>query len=154
MLPPRRVEDISLLTLTNDEDNLLNKLNYVVIKDGVPTKLVYFRFKTDKTYGKHEVMIPANLKNVLTKYINARELKSGDPLFGTRRNTYYKNFSGNVSDAFSKYTKKKLTANVLRHSFISDFLRTKRSTAQKRKIALDMGHSTATQAAYDRIYED
>ena len=57
---------------------------------------------------------------------------------------------------FKKYTGKSIGANVLRHSFISDFLSSKpQPTINKRAIAAyEMGHSISVQATYQYLPED
>ena len=152
LLPPRRVEDISLLTLSDTDENLSPNYNYLVVdNNNNPTDIVYLRYKTDKSYGRVDLNIPETLRSILKDYITSASLGVGDPLFGKSRNGYYSNFSEIVSNTFKKYTKKSITANLLRHSYISDFLSTKRSLAQKTNISKIMGHSVDTQGQYDRI---
>ncbi len=152
LMPPRRVEDISLLTIIDDEKANPSNLNYLVIdKNKKPLKIVYLRYKTDKTYGRQNIKIPAKLSSILQDYINTYAIKLGNPLFPTANNGYYKNFSEIVSNTFKKYTGKGITANLLRHSFISDFLSKKRTIAKKKEIAWLMGHNINSQGQYDRI---
>ena len=152
LLPPRRVEDVSLLTLTDTDKNLSNTLNYIrLTKKGEPLELIYLRYKTDKTYGRVNVDIPDDLAEIFKKQIKAKDLKTGDPLFPNQKGTYYKGFSALISATFKKYTKKAVSANLIRHSYISDFPSVPRSTNAKKLIAEQMGHSIAMQSGYDRL---
>ena len=151
LLPPRRTEEISLLTIMDSEVDLDDSFNYVIMNGTNPVKLVYLRYKTDKSYGKIKIPIPTKLKTILKAYISEYKLDNGDALFGTTAGRYYKNFSSEISKVFEKYTQKKITANLIRHSFITHYLSKKRSTADKKKIAMLMGHSIESQSAYDRI---
>jgi integrase len=135
----------------DSERDLDNDFNYVIMNGKTPVKLVYLKYKTDKSYGKIKIPIPKQLQTILKAYISEYKLDNGDPLFGTNAGRYYKNFSSEISKVFEKYTQKKITANLIRHSFITRYLSKKRSTADKKKIAMLMGHSIESQSAYDRI---
>ena len=82
---------------------------------------------------------------------------NGDYLFvNSKEEPYKKTWSGFVSGVFKKYTGKNIGANVLRHSFISDFLSSKKPpTLNKRAIAAyEMGHSISVQATYQILPDD
>ncbi len=53
---------------------------------------------------------------------------------------------------FKTYTNKAVTANLIRHSFISDFLdKPKLSLRQRKEVAEAMGHSINMQLKYSRV---
>jgi hypothetical protein len=150
LLPPRRIEDIALLTLDGGDDVGALK-NSIVIKDGFPVSLIYRKYKTDKTYGETKINIPYELQLILIDYIQAEGLEIGNPLFETATGGYYMNFSEFVGKVFKKYTSKNISVNLLRHSFISNFLKVKRSQREKEIVGQQMGHSVGTQSKYDRV---
>ena len=151
LLPPRRVEDVSLLTLTDKDEDLSTDLNYIIVnKNKKPLKIVYLRYKTDKTYGRQDIKIPTKLATIIQDFIKTYNLQLGTPLFPTANDGYYKNFGEIVANTFKKHIGKSMSAN-LRHSFISDFLSRKRTIAKKTEIARLMGHNIGTQGQYDRI---
>lgn len=151
LMPPRRNEDYRLLTITDGTDDMTDDKNYILVKDGIPLKLIYNKYKTAKTFGKQEFDIPEKLADQLATYIKKDKLKNGNPLFGTQKKNYYKNFTTQIQDAYQSLAGKPLTINLLRHAYITDFLSTKRTPAQRRKLANQMAHSVEQQNLYDRI---
>ena len=92
------------------------------------------------------------LSNILKAYILSSKLQENDFLFGTAKNTPYDSFSRTVSSTFKKYTGKALSANLLRHSFVSNFLNRKNlSHKMKLDVATMMAHSITMQSKYNRI---
>ena len=147
--PPRRVEDVSLIVIGEHDDP--NKNSLLLDEKNKPHSVKYRKFKTDKTSKKITIVLSETLQDILAKHIEKAGLKNGDPLFGTASKGYYVNFSETVSKTFKKYTKKTITANLLRHLYISNFLNKKRDGTEKQKLAKQMGNSVAMQAQYDRI---
>jgi hypothetical protein len=151
ILPPRRVKDIQLMTITHSSDGLEDGLNYILLDGTKPTQLIYQNYKTQSVYGVQTFDIPAKLSKILQEYINSKELKDGSPLFPNRQKTYYKNFGEIITKTFKKYIDTPISANVLRHSFIIDFMKIKRTPNERKKIADQMAHSIEMQSMYDRM---
>ena len=151
MIPPRRAQDIALLTITHSNDNLNHSINQIILNDdGLPTELIFNTYKTMSTYKIQHFYIPKKLSVVLQHYIAKHQLVDGDPLFPTNQNKYYKNFGEVVSNVFSKYTDKKITINTLRHSYIIKFLSVQRTPNEKYALGYKMAHSPKMQSMYDR----
>ena len=154
-LPPRRVMDYQFLTISN-EGNAKTKdkrFNYLDTT-GKNWELVYNKYKTADTYGQQIEMVPPQLKKILETYIKGDNLKDGEPLFGQQNGKFYKNFSPEIIRSFKKFTGKDISANILRHSYIADFLSTKKNITDREKLARRMSHSISTQSYYDRIIKD
>ena len=161
------------------EEKFPPKFNYVILdKQGNVKQFVYNRYKTAKQYGQQLIPHP-NLKEQLklgadkkiptsetlpkdvvkdvSSYIKATKLKDGNYLFPLQKdnNKPYASFSSVVSNSFKKYNKQKKapSVNVLRHTYITDQLATKKSINQKRILAYKMAHDEKTQAMYE-IIED
>jgi len=149
IMPPRRIEDVSLLRLASSKKGLSENYNYVIM--GKKPIIQYNKYKTSKTYGKVNLPIPRALQALLKRYISDEDLAPSDFLFSTKKGTPYRNFQQVVSGTFKKYTGKAISADLLRHAFISDFLKTKRSLQEKKLLAIAMAHSVDTQARYDRL---
>ena len=78
-------------------------------------------------------------------------IEEGDPIFGTKDGRYLKNFSQTLTGAFKKPTAKMISVDILRHSYISDFLSKSRSDKEKNDVATRMGHSEKLQSRYRRL---
>lgn len=151
LMPPRRVEDISLLKLWTKNKDTDDKFNYLEIRRGNYGEIEYNRYKTAKVYNTISIAMPKRLQTIMKAYIKDEGLSHGDLLFPSRSGKPYKNFSVIITKAFAPYTDKKVTANLLRHSFISNYLRKPRSEEDRGEIALQMGHSISTQQKYLRL---
>ena len=154
VIPPRRIEMGQLLTLTNTTKNLNKNLNYLVVDKNSNAKYIFMqRYKTINTYGKVKLVLSnkPDFVKLLQKYIICFDIKIGDPLFPTKKGNYHSNFSKLLSEVFERNTGKKISVDLLRHSFITDFLSKKRTVEQKKQIAKSLGHSTVTLDNYDRI---
>jgi hypothetical protein len=62
------------------------------------------------------------------------------------------NLGKRVTAIFEKLCDKKMSINLLRHSYIKHFLSTKRSILEREALALKMLHSTGLQEKYDIIH--
>ena len=142
LTPPRRL-DYGLMKIGNGNDT---NFNYYTSEG-----LKFNKYKTDKTYGTQMIKISSKLKKIIDDYINEYGLNNGDLLFGTKNGTPYKNFTTFMNKIFKKYTKKTISVNVLRHSFISEYLKTNRSVNDMKKIATLMAHSPTEQKYYFRF---
>ena len=154
VIPPRRTELGGLLTISYNETDLNPNLNYLIIDETTktPKKIIMLKYKTFSTYGKYEIKLTNKTYiSILKKYITDRGLIAGNPVFGTGEGRYYRNFSLIISDYFKRATKKNISVNILRHSYISDFLSKPRSVAEKKELARQMGHTSTVQELYNRM---
>jgi hypothetical protein len=145
LLPPRRVDDVSLLTLGGS-------VNELVMKDEQPTHIIYRKFKSDKSSPEIKIKLPAALSKILKAYIEEDKLQVGEPLFPNQNGDHYSNFSQYVSKIFAKHLGgKHISVNDLRHSYVTEFLSTTKSENQKKSLAKQMGNSNDSQSQYLRI---
>ena len=150
--PPRRVKDTNLLTITHNTTGLNPELNYILLdSNNKPIKLIYNNYKTQSVYGVQIFDIPSKLSKILQEYIAEYQLVDGSPLFANNKGKYYTNFSEVISKTFKKYIDKPVNANILRHSYIIDYLSIKRTPNQKKAVAIAMAHSVSIQSMYDRM---
>ena len=113
------------------------------------SSLVLFMVVNLGVDGFAKLLGNVELASILQDHI--KSIKIGSPVFGPAKGGYYSNFSQVITAKFKKYTGRALTANLLRHSFITDFLSKKRTTAEKKETALQMGHNIGSQGQYLRI---
>ena len=145
-LPPRRVADVALIKVCLGDgcDAITSQQTRSNWYDG--QQIIYNVYKTDKTYGQQKIKVPEPLKILLNNHIRTAKIKNGGLLFGGSLN-----FSREISDTFAKFTKKNITVNMLRHSYISNFLKSNQSIEKKRAVAYLMANSKETQETYNRI---
>lgn len=139
-IPPRRSLDYCAMKIKNvnrDEDNYIDK-----------NKFVFNRYKTAKTYGKQELAIPQQLKNILNRWIAINDSeyllrdKNGNPMTSTKLNQYMNRIFGG----------KKISVNMMRHSYLTDKYKT--TSEENKKLAKDMsdmGSSTNMADTYVKL---
>jgi len=151
LLPPRRLE-YRIMKLTTSEEDLDNKFNYLLLNGrNKPVKVIFLNYKTSSKFGKQEFSLSRVLSGKLKAYIIEAGLNDGDFLFGKSKTEAYKSFSSYVTKVFKKYTGKSLSVNLLRHSFISWYLKKTHSLAEQKVVANKMGHSVMMQLKYNRL---
>jgi len=134
LLPPRRIADIASLVYGE-----AHGCNYITLDY---SKVVYAVYKTVKSHGIVEIALPEKL---------AALLKELEPEEGKCIWPSTKNASRRLSKAFKTVTDIHVTANILRHSFLSDVLSIPQSTGYKKKLGSMMGHGIGSQQAYIRL---
>lgn len=159
--PPRRVEDVQLITILKLKDteiknfnyeNLDNDKNYIIIReeDNNPYAIIYNKYKTNYLYGRQIItIVNDNLKNIIKKYILMYSLKDNNSLFIKYKSS--SSFCQGIKRIFSKIYSKKITLNNIRHSYITCVMRTAHNANYLKNLALLMGHSTNEQLLYKRI---
>ena len=149
LLPPVRVDyaPMKIITDINDDDN---ETNYLYIKSRNNKQFILNEYKTHRKYGKKIINIPTELNSVINLYLK----------FHSSNNSFLFNSKGNymtakeltllIPKAFSIYTFKNVTLNLLRHIFISENIQLKSPEQLKKEkdIADVMGHSLAIQQTY------
>jgi integrase len=136
-ISPRRSKDycdFKIKAIDKEKDNYLEK-----------SKLVFNSYKTAKTYGKQEVPIPIQLKNILAKWIkvNPTEYLLFDANLG-------KLSAVKLNQRLNKiFGEKKVGVNQLRHTYLTDKFGD--TIAKKQSIANtmeDMGSSSGMLDTY------
>jgi hypothetical protein len=152
MIPPRRLE-YRIMKLTHTLEDLDNTYNYLYINTrGTPKMLIFNEYKTASTFGIQQFPVPRNLATKLKTYIESSGLVNGNFLFGKTHTKPYVSFSSEVTGVFLKHTGKSISVNLLRHSYISSYLKRKHlSITDKTEIGAKMAHSITIQARYNRI---
>lgn len=122
-IPPRRSKDycdFHIKDADKDKDNYLDK-----------TKLIFNSYKTAKTYGKQEVLIPKPLQSILKKWISVNPTKT--LLFDAYMNPLS---SVKLNQRLNKLFDKKVGVNQLRHTFLTD--KFAKHSEEEKKLSNDM----------------
>lgn len=122
-IPPRRSKDycdFHIKDADKDKDNYLDK-----------TKLIFNSYKTAKTYGKQEVVIPKPLQSILKKWISVNPTKT--LLFDAYMNPLS---SVKLNQRLNKLFDKKVGVNQLRHTFLTD--KFSKHSEEEKKLSNDM----------------
>lgn len=146
LFPPRRILDYQAMIyckkIAKDHDK--NKNYLVMCKNPY---FIFNRYKTDKKYKTQKFYIHnQELIKIILDYIYTYNIKTNKSLF----NLNYNNFIQKIRNTFFKYSGKNISANILRHSFIS--YQTKNNVIDiaynRHKLALTMAHSASTSLNY------
>lgn len=139
-IPPRRSLDYCAMKIKNvnkDEDNYISK-----------NKFVFNKYKTAKTYGRQELEMPQQLKNILNRWIGINDGeyllrdKSGNPLNSVKLNQYMNKIFGG----------KKIAVNAMRHSYLTDkYAETSENSKKLAKELCDMGSSCNMADTYIKL---
>jgi len=149
--PPRRSEDVFLLTIKKGSDNIEDDKNYIIIEEeNKMVEIIYNRYKTDKVYGRQRINVHnGKISEKLREYIYKNDIREGERIF--KRYSSAQSFGVAVSRIFSKIYGKKITLNNIRHSYITWEMREMRSVNYLSNLAMLMGHSKDEQDLYKRI---
>jgi hypothetical protein len=137
---PRRSMDYTELKIrkVGPEDNHIEK-----------NKLIFHKFKTAKFYGKQEIEMPVQLKNILNKYISVIPEQIEYLLFnvnGAKLN------SVSLNQRLNKIFNGKISINALRHAFLSHkYASTMKEQKNMEEDMSEMGSSIAQAKTYVKL---
>ena len=141
LIPPRRLLDYTLMHIADNNDiiNTNNELNYYI-----PNKktFIFNNYKTKKFYGQQTIIIPNILANILDEYI--LKYKITGSLFNKKKTT----LRACLTSIFYTFSDRKLSVNILRHSYITYMKDTGRLNGLERVISTAMAHTIDTQISY------
>lgn len=145
----RRIHDYATMKIVNLYEETLKRGNYYVKKCGL---FVFEDYKTWNTYKRQIFDVNDELKNIIDIYIDRYNiigyLLSNKSKEDIDRSKWLANKLCNI---FKVYIDKDIRCNILRHAFVSDFLKIDRTPDEKEKMSFRMGHSIPTQMVYEKI---
>lgn len=163
-IPPRRLEYGNLIL--SEENTFDNTKNYLVMIGKEPYFILLNRYKTYKKYGTYIINLQnkevdelnyINYKSLLDAiklYLKDNLIKNGDYLFGKN---YGSDFGKELNKVWER-TNKNISVDLLRHSFITDFLKKIRHSevndAFLKQYSDAMGHSSQIFLTYRKIEEE
>lgn len=131
-IAPRRALDYTKFKIKNVNET---EDNYY---DTASNKLVFNRYKTDKSYGRQELSVPTKLKNVLKKW---KEINPTDfLLFDTNMNPLT---AVTLNQRMNRiFNGKKISVNNMRHTYLTDKFKGTRQEGKKlERVMEEMGSS-------------
>ena len=138
-MPPLRADFVNLSVLPRFVKTRPD--NYIVYSKNIKKwRLVLNNYKTSKTFGQQIITLPASISELI--------LGGKDDSFLVLNMTE-NNLGKRVTAIFEKLCGKKMSINLLRHSYIKNFLSTKRTIVEREALAKKMLHSTGLQEKYD-----
>ena len=125
--------------------------NWLVVGSRQKKLFIINKYKTSRTYGRRVIEVSRRLSRILTAWL---KINKGEWLL-TKQNGE-KMTSNNVTKAlntiFDRYGKGKISTSMLRHIYITKELTEKpMAREEKKELATQMGHSTATQEDYAKF---
>jgi hypothetical protein len=166
-MPPRRLKDYSHMKYVRGKSmdivrSMDKKYNYIVVnKYKNPISLVINNYKTKKRYGTFIVDLTqkdsihfrySEIKKAIKNFVKSSAIKSGELVFPNTKGDMYQDFTSWVHHLFKK-TGRKISVNLLRHSFISDYLddNPRATDNQIKKMSIAMGHKPETFRSYRKL---
>jgi hypothetical protein len=145
--PPRRCLDWQLMRVGYGKGSS-KKYNWLDLDCG---RFVFNAYKTCKVYGQQIFSVPPALLQDLRSYAKGKD--PGDFLFQSAPGLYYVSFSPVIKRAFEAVAGTPMTANDLRHSYISSWLTSDgpRTVRQRNELAKKMAHTRAMQDTYLKL---
>ena len=136
-IPPRRSKDYVDFKIKNIDKS---KDNYLI-----KNKLVFNSYKTAKTYGQQEIIVPPELLKILRKWIKCNPT---DYLLFDSNKHQLSNVK--LNQRLNKlFDHKKVSTNALRHTFLSEkYQSTIKANNDMAKDMKDMGSSTIQERVY------
>jgi hypothetical protein len=136
-IPPRRSKDyvdFKIKNIDKDKDNYMEK-----------NKFIFLSYKTSKTYGKQDVTIPVQLRNIIKKWSGLNPTEH--LLFDGNLN---KLSAVKLNQRLNKiFNGKKVGVNQLRHTYLTDkYAATIEQKKQIKEDMQEMGSSSAMLNTY------
>ena len=132
LMPPRRTGDYAKLTVGGPQDP---NLNYV--EDDT---IIYNNYKTKKTYGVQLLTMPKRMAAIIKKEMGNRK----GNVFGNHLSSMFVRQIGNRAGIPN------LNMNTIRHSYITEFLKSNPTNRTRLLLSTAMGHSLGQQQTYER----
>lgn len=147
LFPVRRVLDYQKMIYTTKKPKQKKEDNNNYFVDIKKPYFIFNNYKTKTTY-KQQIFIINNdeLINIIRDYVNNEKIKNNDLLINLNHNA----FIAKLRNLFYKYTKKFISVNILRHSYISYMTNSQKLNIpyDRHQLALSMGHSLYTNLNY------
>jgi cell division protein FtsI/penicillin-binding protein 2 len=136
------------MEIINSAKDIKPKQNYLLIKGRNKKTFVFQEYKTAKTNGRVDKIVPKELNSILNFYLKYN--KSKYLLNDSKGNPITANALGKLITKAFDFTGKKVTLNLLRHIYISSNIDLDAIKKQK-ELATDMMHGLEMQEDYAKI---
>jgi hypothetical protein len=143
-IPVRRSLDWAEMRVSNfDEES-----NSFEMPKRKPWKFVFRRYKTQQYHGIQEIVIPSELKKILTKWIKLLSQVCPNAEYLLIDKFCNKLSSVKITQRLNKIFGKSASINILRHSFITEQYRDMPSLEELQENATAHGHSLMEELEY------
>ena len=152
-IAPRRNQDyldcvVQRVPKTFKLNTLATDTNHLVILAGVPTRFIFNKFKTSKTYGQQTCEIPPPLAEAILWYVKHHPLAKDKKVKSFKFLVGYDgeplNAGNSITRILNKVFGKAIGSSMLRHIFLSG----KYDVKEMEDTATGMGHSVEEQRKY------
>jgi len=149
-IPPRRNQFAQYLKVIKTDvlpTKLSQDFNYIYYNTG---KIILNKYKTYHLYQQQILQYPKKYLKQLQRLLD--NFDDGELLFKTNKNKPYVSFDL-LTKMFMKFSGKKISTRLLRHSFITNYVMTHKvvSIKQKHNTSYSLGHSSIEFDKYVRV---
>jgi len=155
--PPPRLDFNNMIIIDKKvyEEGHDENQNYLVVHSSRTKYFIFAQYKTVSKYGKKSIKLAPVLNRMINKWMQLKTKIKGKPgesnllLFNNKANPIEdSSMSVYMSEAFAP-TGKHITANLIRHIFISD-VANKVPLAERKEISKKMMHSLEMSLCYEK----
>lgn len=146
LVPPRRLE-YNKMVLSAISEKRNNETNYLVLRNKEPIKFIFNDYKTAKSYGTVESIIPERLRPIIRDYLKKNKKKRGDKFLDLNDN----NFIKLVKETFNEIYGQEITVRWLRISYATYIDSLNLSNNEKQELAIKMGHNRDQSSRYRKL---
>jgi len=139
--PPRRNKDYIMMKVSKDGKGLDDKYNWLNMKN---KQFIFNNYKTEKTYGQQIIDVPAELIDIIKKYLKYK--KDGGEFLLVKFNGDRLVSDNSLTRRLNKIFGKKISSSMLRHIYLSD--KYKDVKDEMKDDANKMAHSVSQQKDY------
>lgn len=129
-------------------NNFDEESNSLEMPNRKPWKFIMRRYKTARFHGTQEVVIPPELKKILTKWLKLLKQVCPNGEYLLIDKNCNKLSSVKITQRLNNIFGKKASVNILRHSFVTEKYANMPSLEELREEASDMGHSLEEHLMY------
>jgi len=146
LIPPRRLE-YNKMVLSAISEKRNNETNYIVLRKMEPIKFIFNDYKTSKSYGTVEIVIPERLRPIIRDYLKKNKKKRGDKFLDLNTNQFIKL----IKETFKEIYGVEITVRWLRMGYATYIDSLNLSNNEKQELAIKMGHNREQSSKYRKL---
>lgn len=143
-IPVRRSLEWAEMKINNSNE----ESNSLEMPNRKPWKFIMRRYKTAKFHGTQEVVIPPELKKILSKWLKLLNQVCPNAEYLLIDKNCNKLSSVKITQRLNSIFGKRASVNILRHSFVTEKYKDMPSLQELQEEASDMGHSLTEHLEY------
>tara|TARA_R110001592_G_scaffold178122_1_gene418765 strand:+ start:314 stop:1384 length:1071 start_codon:yes stop_codon:yes gene_type:complete len=146
MMPPRRLEYQNVY-ISSSSYKVLPDKNYLILHKKIPQKFIFQDYKTSKTYGRVELLIPEILKPYISQYLKENKIKNNDLFINLNK----MKFTNKIKKTFYKVYNEDISVRWLRISYATMLDGLDISNNEKEEKTIQMGHNLTQSGKYKKL---